>query len=329
MKSDVKMEIKQAMLPYLDNGQMLVLGEVLDRVFACVEMRSSDGYIVSHAPEGSELLSRFVSAKSVEGCSPATLRYYRSTILRFLESCCKSVTLLSTEDLRQYLATYERKSGCSKVNMDNIRRILSSFFSWLEDEDYILKSPIRRIRKIRSKRTVKEAYTDEMVEMMRDECGSKRDLAIIDLLSSTGMRVGELVGLDISDVNFERRECVVGKGSKERVVYFDVRTKIHLLSYLESRSDNNPALFVSLLRPHARLEISGVEGRLRSSGVRLGIAKVHPHRFRRTLATRAIGKGMPVEQVQVLLGHSKIETTMQYAQVDQGNVRISHRRYIA
>lgn len=211
-----------------------------------------------------------------------------------------------------------------------IRRILSSFFSWLEDEDYILKSPVRRIHKIKSAKTVKETYTDEMLECMRDNCGSLRDLAIIDMLASTGMRVGELVHLNIEDVDFENRECVVlGKGSKERPVYFDARTKIHLRNYLESRNDDNPALFVSMLKPYNRLKISGVEIRLRALGQKLDITKVHPHKFRRTLATRAIDKGMPIEQVQKLLGHSKIDTTMQYAMVDQENVKLSHRKFIS
>ena len=236
---------------------------------------------------------------------------------------------MQTDDLRNYLSNYQQQSGCSKSNIDNIRRILSSFFTWLEDENYIIKSPVRRIHKIRSSQTVKETYTDESLETMRDQCGCLRDLAMIDLLASTGMRVGELVRLNIDDIDFENRECVVfGKGSKERPVYFDARTKIHLRNYLDSRTDDCPALFVSLLSPHNRLEISGVEVRLRKLGRKLGITKVHPHKFRRTLATRAIDKGMPIEQVQQLLGHAKIDTTMQYAMVSQNNVKISHRKFI-
>lgn len=236
---------------------------------------------------------------------------------------------MQTDDLRGYLSDYQQQTQCSKGNIDNIRRIMSSFFTWLEDENYILKSPVRRIHKIRSNKTVKETYTDEALETMRDQCGCLRDLAMIDLLASTGMRVGELVRLNRDDIDFENRECVVfGKGSKERPVYFDARTKIHLKNYLENRRDDNPALFVSLLSPYNRLEISGVEVRLRKLGRKLGITKVHPHKFRRTLATRAIDKGMPIEQVQRLLGHAKIDTTMQYAMVNQNNVKISHRKYI-
>ena len=239
-------------------------------------------------------------------------------------------THISTDDLRNYLSEYQKINECSKANIDNIRRILSSFFSWLEDENYIIKSPVRRIHKIKTTKTVKETYTDEALELMRDNCDCLRDLAIIDFLSSTGMRVGELVKLNKADIDFENRECVVfGKGNKERPVYFDARTKIHLKNYLDSRDDDNPALFVSLLAPYNRLKISGVEIRLRTLGRKLGIPKVHPHKFRRTLATKAIDKGMPIEQVQQLLGHAKIDTTMQYAMVNQTNVKLSHRKYIA
>ena len=213
--------------------------------------------------------------------------------------------------------------------MDNVRRILSSFFSWLEDEDYIVKSPVRRIHKVKTGKTVKETYSDESLELMRDYCETTRDLAMIDLLSSTGMRVGELVKLNRDDVDFENRECVVfGKGNKQRRVYFDARTKIHLMRYLKERTDSNEALFVTLLRPHNRLQISGVEITLRKIGRRLNLAKVHPHKFRRTLATMAIDKGMPIEQVQQLLGHQSIDTTLQYAMVNQANVKSSCKKFI-
>lgn len=329
MKEQIILNITQEMLPFLDNAQLLQLQKVLERNLWNVEItKSSDN---SDTPElgNGELLTAFINAKRIEGCSEKTLKYYQSTINKMLSDTDKHITHITTDDLREYLSHYQKENACSKGNIDNIRRILSSFFSWLEDEDYILKSPVRRIHKIKSARTVKETYTDEALERMRDNCENLRDLAIIDMLASTGMRVGELVGLNRADVDFESRECIVfGKGSKERPVYFDARTKIHLKNYLESRTDDDPALFVSLLKPHCRLKISGVEIRLRELGRKLGITKVHPHKFRRTLATRAIDKGMPIEQVQKLLGHSKIDTTMQYAMVDQNNVKLSHRKYI-
>lgn len=316
--------IIQKMLPYLNNSQAMKLKDVLNSTL--FEGKIDKGRDLSNL----DLLDRFISAKRVEGCSPKTLNYYRTTLIKLMDKSNKHVTTMLTEDLRDYLSNYHQASQCSQTNLDNVRRIFSSFFSWLENEDYIIKSPVRRINKIRTVKSVKETYSDEALVRMRDSCKQLRDLAIIDLLASTGMRVGELVKLNKSDIDFENRECIVfGKGSKERPVYFDARTKIHLKNYLDSRSDTNPALFVSLLRPFNRLEISGVEIRLRQLGEKLGIDKVHPHKFRRTLATKAIDKGMPIEQVQLLLGHSKIDTTMEYAMVNQTNVKTSHRKYIS
>lgn len=289
-----------------------------------------DGTQMETVPADESLLSVFISAKRVEGCSEKSLRYYESTIRNLLNSIPKPECQMTTEDLRRYLDTYQRRGTVSKVTLDNVRRILSTFFSWLEDEDYIVKSPVRRIHKVKTGKTVKETYSDESLEIMRDYCDNPRDLAIIDLLSSTGIRVGELVKLNRTDVDFENRECIVfGKGNKERKVYFDARTKIHLQKYLRSRSDENEALFVSLLSPYSRLQISGVEIRLRKMGRDLNIHKVHPHKFRRTLATLAIDKGMPVEQVQVLLGHQSIDTTMQYAMVNQANVKNSCKKFLS
>lgn len=277
-----------------------------------------------------EYLKLFLDAKRIEGCSERTIQYYRTTAEHLLEQIKTPIRKMTTDQIRTYLVEYQQKGHCSKVTVDNIRRNISSFFSWLEEEDYILKSPMRRIHKIKTKTVVKEVISDESMERMRDACTELRDLAIIDLLYSTGIRVGELVQLNISDVDLEQRECIVfGKGEKERRVYFDAKAKVHLSEYIESRSDTNPALFVTLDAPYDRLKISGVEIRLRELGRRLAIERVHPHKFRRTMATRAIDKGMPIEQVQKILGHSQIDTTMQYAIVNQNNVKTSHRRYIA
>jgi site-specific recombinase XerD len=277
----------------------------------------------------SDLLMVFIAAKRIEGCSEKSLKYYNATVSQMIGSVAKPVREINTEDLRCYLANYQKKRNSGKVTIDNMRRIFSSFFGWLEDEDYILKSPVRRIHKIKTEKTIKETFSDEGLELLRDACEETRDLAMIDLLASTGMRVGELVLLNREDINFHERECIVlGKGGNERVVYFDARTKIHLKNYLNNRVDTNPALFVSLAMPYERLMIGGIETRLREIGKRADLYKVHPHKFRRTLATRAIDKGMPIEQVQRLLGHVKIDTTMHYAMVNQSNVKNSHRKFI-
>ncbi len=326
MKQNLMNEVIQGMLPFLNNGQIERLQEVLQHTLFNYKVVENDS---NKELSEQNLVELFLAAKRIEGCSEKSLKYYESTILALLDDLRKDVKHIVTDDIRTYLTEYQARKQSSKVTIDNIRRILSSFFSWLEDEDYILKSPVRRIHKVKTGTNIKETYTDEALELMRDNCTELRDLAIIDMLASTGMRVGEMVLLNREDINFNERECVVfGKGDKERIVYFDARTKIHLLNYLNSRDDDNPALFVSLQKPFNRLQISGVEVRLRQYGKRLGLNKVHPHKFRRTLATMAIDKGMPIEQLQQLLGHRRIDTTLQYAMVKQSNVKIAHRKYI-
>lgn len=322
MKNHKITEIEQYMLPYLDNSQMEHLHETL---MYCLQEEP----FVKEQEEQVDLIQMFLAAKRVEGCSTKTVHYYDSTIRNVVSAIEKDIKQISTDDVRSYLDNYQTDSKVSKVTIDNIRRILSSFFAWLEAEDYILKNPIKRIHKVKTGKTVKETYSDEALELMRDNTECPRDLALIDILASTGMRVGELVKLDRGDIDFQNRECIVlGKGNKQRIAYFDARTKIHLQNYLDSRTDDNSALFVSLQRPYERLQISGVEIRLRELGRKLNIDKVHPHKFRRTLATMAIDKGMPIEQVQQLLGHQSVDTTLQYAMVNQNNVKLSHHRFI-
>lgn len=328
MKQKVINEVIQGMLGCLNNVQLERLQEVLRHALFRKQVSESEEEVTASLTN-EQLLENFLGAKRIEGCSEKSLTYYRTTIETMNAKVEKNVREMETNDLRTYLTEYQQEKNSSKVTVDNIRRILSSFFSWLEDEDYILKSPARRIHKVKAAMTIKETYTDEALEKMRDNCNEPRDLALLDMLASTGMRVGELVLLNKEDIDFEERECVVfGKGSKERMVYFDARTKIHLQSYLQERSDNNPALFVSLRAPHQRLKIGGIERRLRELGKKLDIERVYPHKFRRTLATIAIDKGMPIEQLQQLLGHKRIDTTLQYAMVKQSNVKLAHRKYI-
>lgn len=327
MKEELMTEVMQQMLPYLDNAQMKQLRQAMEQTLCHYDVTG-----VQAKPEeddSKDLIAMFIAAKRIEGCSEKTLKYYKTTIDALVSSLGKNVWHILTEDLRTYLTEYQQRNQSSRVTIDNIRRILSSFFSWLEDEDYIIKSPVRRIHKVKTASSIKETYSDEDLEKMRDSCEELRDLAMIDMLASTGMRVGEMVLLNRDDIDFAERECVVfGKGDKERIVYFDARTKLHLQEYLNSRTDDNRALFVALRTPHTRLQIGGIEHRLREMGKRLNIQKVHPHKFRRTLATMAIDKGMPIEQLQRLLGHQRIDTTLQYAMVKQSNVKTAHRKYI-
>ncbi len=329
MKDKLITQIQASMASMLNTAQLEELRRVLTNALHNVEITERNALEEQDAAENGGLLEVFIAAKRIEGCSEKSLKYYDSTIHAMLCSVDRPVREISTDDLRGYLANYQRSRRSSKVTIDNMRRIFSSFFGWLEDEDYILKSPVRRIHKVKADKPIKETFSDEGLELLRDACDEIRDLAMVDLLASTGMRVGELVNLNREDINFHERECVVfGKGGSERVVYFDARTKIHLLNYIDGRDDSSPALFVSLTKPHERLLIGGVETRLKEIGSKADVQKVHPHKFRRTLATRAIDKGMPIEQVQRLLGHVKIDTTMQYAMVNQANVKNSHRKYI-
>lgn len=324
MKNELISTIEQTMAAALTPDQQRLLHHVLQEAMEHVTVTPTE-----NQNRNEDLLSAFIAAKRVEGCSDRTIRYYESTLRKVLATISKPIPAITTDDLRRYLDQYQQQSRAGKVTIDNVRRILSSFFAWLEDEDHIVKSPVRRIHKVKTAKVVKTIYSDESLEALRDGCQALRDLAIVDLLASTGMRVGELVRLNRADIDFANRECIVfGKGAKERTVYFDARTKLHLHNYLNSRTDDNKALFVSLDAPHERLQISGVEIRLRALGRRLHLDRVHPHKFRRTMATMAIDKGMPIEQVQVLLGHSKIDTTMHYAMVNQSNVKESHRRYL-
>lgn len=329
MKENFIQAIVADMQRDLDCRQMARLKDVLLKELHDVEIMEKADCKKQSQIENSEFLNSFLSAKKIEGCSEKTLAYYRHTIERMLLTVAISVCHVSTTDIRQYLSSYQEEKGSSKVTIDNMRRIFSSFFAWLEDEDYIAKSPVRRIHKVKTDSIVKEVLTDEQLEQLRDNCNNLRDLAMIDLLASTGIRVGELVKLNRLDIDFHERQCIVfGKGNKERLVYFNARTKLHLQKYFESRTDDNPALFVSLSSPYSRLTISGVEVRIRDIGKRLDMPKVHPHKFRRTLATMAIDKGMPIEQVQRLLGHVRIDTTLQYAIVNQNNVKIAHKKYL-
>lgn len=310
------------MAEYLSISQMKKLQEVILRNF-------SENEAEKKKISNDEFLEMFLDAKRIEGCSDRTLNYYKTTVEHFISRMENGVRKITTEEIREYLSNYQKINNCSNVTIDNVRRNISSFFSWLEEEDYILKSPMKRIHKIKTKTVVKSTISDEGIEKLRDSCTEIRDLAIIDLLYSTGMRVGELVNLNIDDIDLEARECIVyGKGDKERRVYFDAKAKLHLQDYIDSRLDDNEALFVSLDAPHDRLKISGVEIRLRKLGRQLNLEKIHPHKFRRSMATRAIDKGMPIEQVQKILGHSQIDTTMQYAMVNQNNVKVSHQKYI-
>lgn len=324
-KNEFIEKMLDSMRPYIWKKDVLIVKNVIEKCFERIEIREIDeGNPISN----DDALKLFIDSKRIEGCSERSLKYYQTTLKSAFKNITKNYLVIETEDVRKYLSEYKQKSNASKITIDNVRRVISSFFAWLESEDYILKSPMRRIHKVKTGKVVKETYSDEMIELMRQNTACLRDLVIIDFLFSTGMRVGEIVKLNKSDLDLEAKECIViGKGNKQRKVYFDARTKLEIKQYLSLRKDNEKALFVSLFKPFKRLEISGIEITLRKIGKKLNI-KIHPHKFRRTLATKAIDKGMPIEQVQKMLGHAKIDTTLEYAMVDENNVKISHKKYL-
>lgn len=322
-------EIIVKSMNFLDNNQRIKLKEILTGICLNYQIEMIGQTKKQETQKNNtNILNKFISSKELEGCSTRTLNYYKDNLIKMLDTINLPIDEINTEILRNYLANYKNNSNAGMVTIDNIRRTLSSFFAWLEN-DYIVKSPVRRIHKVKATKKVKETFTDENLEKLRDTCSNVRDLAILELLISTGMRVGELTRLNIADMNFQERSCIVlGKGNSEREVYFSAKSKMYMKKYLETRTDNNEALFVSLIKPYNRLGISGIEIAIRNLGKEANINKVHPHKFRRTMATMAIDKGMPIEQVQKLLGHIKIDTTMEYAMVNQNNVKNSHRKFI-
>lgn len=323
-------EVTTKMADFLDDNQRIRLREILTEICLNYQIEIIEQTKRQETQKNNtDILDRFIASKEIEGCSTRTLNYYRDNINKMLDTVNLPINEITTEILRNYLSDYKSNSNAGMVTIDNIRRTLSSFFAWLENEDYIVKSPVRRIHKVKTTRRVKETLTDENLEKLRDTCSNVIDLAILELLISTGMRVGELIRLNISDINFQERSCIVlGKGNSEREVYFSAKSKMYIEKYLETRTDDNEALFVSLIKPYNRLGISGIEITIRNLGRKSNINKVHPHKFKRTMATMAIDKGMPIEQVQKLLGHLKIDTTMEYAMVNQNNVKNSHRKYV-
>ncbi len=330
MLDSFKNSILQKVASYFNNEQLEILFNAIDEIsnqFSITPLNVENEK--SSKIGNDEYLKKFSTSKKIEGCSDKTLNYYNSICSSALKAISKPISQITTEDLRSYITQYQQGKTLSKVTVDNVRRILSSFFSWLEEENYILKSPMRRIHKVKTTSIIKETFSDEDIEKMRDNCENLRDLALIDFLSSTGMRIGELVLLNKNDLNFHERECIVlGKGDKERVVYFDAKAKLHIQNYINSRTDTEDALFVSLKAPYKRISIGGIEARLRNFGKNIGISRLHPHKFRRSLATIAIDKGMPIEQLQKLLGHKRIDTTLQYAMVKQSNVKFAHKKFI-
>lgn len=296
--------------------------------FSLVKIKNTD-ITVSEESLTNEALRMFFVSKNVQGCTKRTLVYYRNTLKQFFDFLGqKPIEQITTNDIRYWFAVKKERDGNKVTEINNKRRVLSSFFGWCYREEYLKKNPIAKIEKIRVEKRVKKPFKDMEIEKLRD--GAKDDIrltAILEVLLSTGCRISEVSGMNRDDLEVD--EIVVyGKGKKERTVYLNAKARIALERYLNTRDDSNPAMFVSYQEPHSRLLVSGMGHDIRMLGRRCGVKDVHPHRFRRTSATFALNRGMPIEQVQLMLGHESIETTTLYAISAQEAVKANHKKYV-
>lgn len=322
--------VLEKMEKHLDKEQISILERVLSIEIHGWKILPQKYEVIPHDDTTERILCRFLTTKKLAGCSEKTIRSYSFHLKKLIQGLRCPLLEIQTNDIRYYLATYKEIRKVSNVTLDNIRLCFSSFFTWLHDEGLILTNPMKRIMRIKSEKIIKNPFTEEELEKLRMNCRRERDLAIIEFLYSSGVRISEAVQLNRDQINFQSRDCIVfGKGAKERTVYLNSKACIHLKMYLDSRSDDNPALFVSMKKPHQRLTAEAIEDVLRKIGRNAGVDHTHPHRFRRTMATNALNRGMPIQEVKELLGHEKMDTTMIYCTVSKENVRLSHKKYIA
>lgn len=272
----------------------------------------------------------FLDRKKLEGRSDGTIKQYELHLSKMLKYINKPVIDITEYDLFSYLMMYKNSRNVSNVYLDIIRRTFSSFFGWLCRKGYIQKNPAEGLDAIKSEKKIKKPLSDTELEMLRRSCETKRDIALLEFLYSTGVRVSELTVLEKKDINFSKMDVVVyGKGAKEREVYLTPTACMYLDEYISSRKDNEEALFVSIRYPNKRMSKAGVEARLKEIGRRAGVDNVHPHRFRRTMATNILSKGMPIEEVRQILGHSKLDTTMIYCEIKKESIKHHHKKYMS
>lgn len=324
------MEVLRRMHTALQEPQLKELQDVLQMVFeGCTlvqmkhEVRIADrSWMID--------LEEYLMSKALEGKSPGTVERYRYELQRLLSYTNKAVQDVTDGDISGYMRAYKGIRQVSNQTLKNVRAVYSSFFAWLRDRGRIGRNPMALVENIKVEQKLKKPYTDEEREMLLRNCGTLRDKAMMEFFYSTAVRVSELASLNREDIHFISKDLVVlGKGSKERTVYLNDRTNLYMKEYLQSRTDDNPALFVGTRSPHSRLSKTGIEDIIRRTGRRAGVEKAHPHRFRRTAATNALNRGMPVQEVAQLLGHAKLETTMVYCSVDQAGVKYHHQKYLS
>ena len=330
MKEKITMEILREMMPLLNQEQLNKLKEVV-RVKLCgYEIRQQETALMCENQNWQNYLQIFLGRFEQNGKSEGTVEQYRFHLSRLFSYIGKNVEDISDDDLIEYIHKYKTVRKPSNRYLNNIRLVFNSFFRWLQRKKVIMRNPVDGLEPIKYRQEIKRPFSSEEMEKVRCACEQERDLAIVEFLYSSAVRVSELCQLNRDEICWESNDVLVlGKGNKEREVYLNARAHLHLRKYLESRTDGNPALFVSSKSPHKRLTRSGVRNILKAIGEKAGVEKVHPHRFRRTSATDLLRMGMPIEQVQELLGHTKIETTRIYCTITKEQVRTSHRRYMA
>ncbi len=322
--------VLQRMAGFLDQMQMQELKTALAVSMDGLDIRKEQTELSTEVTDNWEYSRRFLQAMVVAGSSPGTIKQYRMHIRMLFEDVRKPIFEITDDDLMLHLARqkYQRKLSNRYLNLKRI--VFRSFFGWLRRKKYILENPAELLDQIKYDETLKKPYSDEEREKIRCSCQRERDLALVDVLYSTAARVSEVAALDRSDIDFVENGCIVhGKGGKERPVYLNASAAYHLQMYLHSRTDGNPALFVSSCRPYERLSRSGIEAILRRLGNHAGVDNVHPHRYRRTALTNAANRGMPLQDVQSLAGHASPNTTMIYCTVDRSKVKAEHRMYLA
>ena len=330
MKDEIVMRVIQEMTPILNRDQLDSLKETIRAVLCGYDVQRRETAVRCVDQNGPDYLRTYLETIRQNGKSEGTIDQYRLHIGRMLAYIGKDVQQIEDDDLIDYLHRYKQIRQVSGRYLNNMRLVFNSFFRWLQRRKVILRNPVDGLEPIKYRQTVKKPLSPEELEKVGCAREQERDLAIVEFLYSSAVRVSELTRLNREDIRWKSDDVMVlGKGNKEREVYLNARAHLHLRQYLDSRTDNNPALFVTARAPHERLTRAGVEYIITELGRAAGVENVHPHRFRRTAATDLLRMGMPIEQVQELLGHVKIETTRIYCTVTREQVRASHRRYMS
>ena len=330
MKEHLTMEIVNLMMPHLNNEQIITLKHSIYMVLQNYDISEHRKLPAVYKPNWHSSLKRFLDTKEFEGKSHETIKQYQYELNHLLSYLAKNVEDIDDSDISNYLLQYKIVRKISNQSLENKRLIYSSFFTWLHVRGAIPSNPMRNIPPFKIEKKIKKPFSDEERELLLMNAKHIRDKAMMEFFYSTCVRVSELAAINIADIRFSERDLVVyGKGAKERIAYINSRALVYLEMYLKSRTDNNPALFVSLNSPHNRLTKSGIELAIRRAGRRAGVANAHPHRFRRTGATNASNRGMPIEEVATLLGHEKLDTTRRYCTVKQQSVKYHHEKYLS